>query len=147
MDVRFRRMALVSIRTSSNTKPFTLNLSDLTFNHSDLILNQYYSDTKTISSLSQTTRGTVKGFTPTAICTGCTTTCFKKFWAPYHPKASIGYVYGAQQKALFKRFFRYLPVVDVLESPCFKNIPEPKNCKIILNGHRNVHDQKLPLAL
>ncbi|GFY53339.1 uncharacterized protein TNIN_222401 [Trichonephila inaurata madagascariensis] len=55
--------------------------------------------------------------------------------AAYHPKASIVYVYGAQQKALFKDFC-YLPVVDVLESPCFKNIPEPKNSKrSILNGH------------
>ncbi|GFY46238.1 hypothetical protein TNIN_431651 [Trichonephila inaurata madagascariensis] len=138
-------VALVSIRDIKQYKAFTLNLSDLTFNHSDLILNQYYSDTKTNIVLSQTTRGTVKWSYANSHLYRMYNDMFQNL-AVYHPKASIVYVYGPQQKALFKRFFRYLPVVDVLESPCLKNIPEPKNCKIILNGHRNFHDQKLPLA-
>ncbi|GFW29819.1 hypothetical protein TNCV_3936861 [Trichonephila clavipes] len=34
----------------------------------------------------------------------------------------------------------------MLESPCFKNIPEPMDCNFFLNGHRNFHDQKQPLG-
>ncbi|GFT35423.1 hypothetical protein TNCV_922441 [Trichonephila clavipes] len=68
------------------------------------------------------------------------------FMLHYAMDGSIAYVYGSKQKDLFKRLFRFLPVVVVLESPCFKNIPEPMDCKIILKGHRNFHDQKLPLA-
>ncbi|GFY37092.1 hypothetical protein TNIN_107271 [Trichonephila inaurata madagascariensis] len=75
----------------------------------------------------------------------CTTTCFLHL-AVYHPKASYRVRVRISTKALFKRFFVISNCRDVLESPCFKNIPEPKNCKIILNGHRNFHDQKLPFA-
>ncbi|GFS52486.1 hypothetical protein TNIN_121301 [Trichonephila inaurata madagascariensis] len=137
-------VAIFSIRERDikQYKTFTVNLSNLTFNHSDFILNQYYSNTKTNIVLSQTTR---EGLKQTTICIGCITTCFK-IWPCTILKGSIVYVYGSQQKDLFKIFFRFLPVVDVLESPCFKNIPELMDCKIILKGHRNFHDQKLLLA-
>ncbi|GFR17959.1 hypothetical protein TNCT_543791 [Trichonephila clavata] len=130
-------VAIASIRDSKGYRAFTINLSNLRFDQTNLVINLYHSDTHTKIVLSQIARGSVPLFKANGHLYKMYNDMLVK---RIEPREKIVYVYGPLQKELLKRYFRFLPVVDVLESPSFKTIPEPLECNVTFNGHRFFHD-------